>query len=40
LFCCPTPLQILAMMEALIVSAKIHESHVLVHKIKSDYLPT
>jgi len=27
------------MMEALIVSAKIHESHVLVHKIKSDYLP-
>jgi hypothetical protein len=27
-------------MEALIVSTKIHESHVLVHKIKSDYLPT
>lgn len=28
------------MMEALIVSAKIHESHVLVHEIKSAYLPT
>ncbi len=28
------------MMEALIVSAKIDESHVLVHEIKSDYLPT